>query len=98
MWPVNGKFATWYKYWMLVHSLVVAIFYVYRIAFEEKPDFSVVLLEYYLDVVYLVDMIRIFTSPYNNEFGKLVTDSRMIIIKYVKTWFFLDIYCFFPLA
>ena len=98
MWPQTGKFAVGYKYWMLIHCIIVAVFYVFRISFEGKPDLYVVILEFYIDVVYLIDMVRIFRSPYINENGKVVTDTRMIAMRYIKTWLIIDIYGFFPLA
>lgn len=98
MWPLSGRFSNAYKYWMLPHSLFVAVFYVFRISFEGKPSWTVVGMDYYMDVVYLIDMIRIFRSPYVNENGKMVTSSRLIAMKYLKSWFFFDLYCFFPLA
>lgn len=98
MWPQQGKFATYYKYWMLFHSWLVALFYVFRISFEKKPVLGVVILEFYVDIVYLVDMVRIFRSPYTNENGKLVTDFKLIACRYLKTWFIPDLYSFIPLA
>ena len=33
-WPLTGRFATMYKYWMLMHCLYVCIIVVFRISFE----------------------------------------------------------------
>jgi hypothetical protein len=60
LWPLTGKFATAYKYWMLVHCIYVCIIVVFRISFENKPNISIVIFDVYMDVVYAIDMFRIF--------------------------------------
>ena len=62
-WPKEGRFVKYYKYWMLVNCLSVMIFVIGRIGFEEKPWYYVVVYDCYLDVVFFIDMIRIFTTP-----------------------------------
>ena len=57
-----------------------------------------ILSEFWLDAVFLVDMIRIFLTPYQNANGKLVTKKSRIALKYLRGWFFLDAYAFFPLG
>ncbi len=83
----------------MVHSGFLAFFWVYRISFEGKPQLLVVLLEFYYDFVYTVDMIRIFRSPFVNENGKLVTNGKQIALRYFWSgWLLADIYSYFPLA
>ena len=47
-------------YFMFFHSAAVLIYWVARIAFEEKPDIAGVRFEWYLDFIFLIDMLRIF--------------------------------------
>jgi len=82
---------------MLIHKLYVAFIVVARVSFEEKPEWWMVYLEFYIDVVYFVDLIRCFTQPYA-EGTKIVYDRKAITKKYLKTWFIFDVYSFFPLA
>jgi hypothetical protein len=96
-WPTEGRFATYYQYWMFCHCVYIALFVVSRISFEEKPRYFVVCLEWYIDAVYIIDMVRCFTEPYSHD-GKLVTNRRKIVIYYLKSWFLLDVYAFYPLA
>ena len=56
-----------------------------------------VLLEFYMDIVYLVDMFRCFTQPFVKD-GRIVRNRKEIINNYLRTWFILDLYGFFPLA
>lgn len=60
--------------------------------------YLVVLIEFYLDFVWFIEMIRIFNSPYFNENGKMVYNKKQIAMRYLKTWFILDLYAFVPLA
>jgi hypothetical protein len=83
---------------MLIHCLYVLLHVVIRISFEGKPGFEVVMLEFYIDLVWLVEMIRIFNSPYFNENGKMVYNKKLIAKKYLKSWFIFDLYAFVPLA
>ena len=97
-WPEEGtRCQTYYSYWMLLHKLYVAFSIVVRMAFEGKPDYSMVLAEFYLDAVFFVDVIRCFTQPYP-EGTKVITDRRAIMRRYLRTWFVFDLYSFFPLA
>ena len=97
-WPQTGRFSTLYKYWMLIHCLYVLLVVVIRISFEGKPVFSIVVIEFYIDIVWLIEMIRIFNSPYFNENGKMVYNKRLIAKRYLTSWFILDLYAFVPLA
>ena len=74
------------------------MFVVARIGFEEKPMYFVVIYEIYMDLVFAVDMIRIFNSPIFNESGKMITDRKLIAKAYLKTWLLFDIWSFYPLA
>jgi len=59
---MNVKFNNYYSYWMLIHSAYVLLIYLMRIAFEnEKPPYFMVAFDFYLDLVFLIDMIREFT-------------------------------------
>ena len=47
-----------------------------RIGFEEKPWYYVILFEFYMDAVFAVDMIRVFTSPIFSENGKQINNRK----------------------
>ena len=97
-WPEEGtRCDTYYSYWMLLHKLWVCFIVVGRISFERKPEIEMVYIEFYMDAVFLVDMIRSFTQPYM-EGTRLITNRRAIAMRYFKTWFIFDLYSFFPLA
>lgn len=83
---------------MLCHHTYHALFIIARVSFELKPQFFVVILEIYMDIIYLVDMFRCFTEPYVQNDGKIIDNRRKIAIQYLKTWFIPDLYAFYPLA
>ena len=97
-WPIEGQFVKYYKYWMLLNCLSVMIFVVARVGFEEKPWYYVVVYDCYLDVVFFIDMLRIFTTPIFNESGKMITNRKLIAKAYISFWFIFDLWGFYPLA
>jgi len=97
--PQYTRFNALYRYWMLPHCLYVLCFYLLRVAFEnDRPTSWRVVADFWLDFVYLIDMVRIFTSPYTNEHGKMVYNKKLIALRYLKTWFFFDLFAFYPLG
>ena len=61
--PTSGKKLVYWKNFLLINMLVVAMIIPCRVAFETKPEWYSVWLEYYLDAVFIVDMIRMFNTP-----------------------------------
>lgn len=84
--------------WILFHCCFILGFWIARVAFEEKPWVYVVYIEFYLDIVFFVDSIRIFTSPIMLPNGKMNFDRKVIIKKYLFGWFIFDMLAIFPLA
>jgi len=82
---------------MLAHCIYYVVFVVARISFEHKPPYYVVLLEYYMDVIYFIDMIRNFTQPFVKG-SRIVYNRKDIAKNYLLGWFLLDLYSFYPLA
>ena len=71
-----------------------------RVAFEakQKPGWNMVYIDFYMDFIYLIDMVRCFTQPYKTKDGKLIQNRKKISRHYIKTWFLVDIYSFYPLT
>jgi len=64
-------------YWMLPHCVFILFFYLVRFAFEnDKPLYWRIVADFWLDFVYLIDMLRIFTSPFINQNGKMVYSKK----------------------
>ena len=81
-----------------MHCCYILFFCVARVAFEEKPRYFVVQLEIYLDLVFFIDMIRIFFTPIMDKQNKPVYKRGQIIKNYLSGWFLWDLFAFFPLA
>lgn len=97
-WPQSGRFVLMYKMWMLAHCCEILAFSIARVAFEQKPWIYVVYIEWYMDIVYLIDMIRIFGSPITGDNGKFIYNRKTIIKNYLTGWFLWDLFAFYPLA
>jgi hypothetical protein len=83
---------------MLANNLYYLLYVVYRISFEKKPKVWVIAVDFIMDIFYLVDMLRILTTPYYNSSGKIETNKRAIFRRYAGSWLLFDLYAFFPLA
>jgi hypothetical protein len=46
----------------------------------------------------LIDMIRIFTEPFENANGKMVYNKKLIARRYLMGWFIFDLWAFYPLG
>jgi hypothetical protein len=69
-----------------------------RVSFERKPKMPTVVIEAYLNFIYLIDMIRIFLTPIKNKDELIVFSYRAIALNYIKGWFFFDLFAFIPLG
>lgn len=46
----------------------------------------------------MVDMIRLFTTPFATTTGIMTYKRSAIVFKYLKRWFWFDLFAFYPLA
>jgi len=83
---------------MLFHCSLIWTFWIARIGFEEKPWIYVVYFEFYMDLVFFIDIIRIFTTPTVKHNGTYNRIRKEIAKQYIKTWFAWDVFAFYPLA
>ena len=80
--------------WSLVMVMALsftAIFVPYRLAFIEEYSLGFSIVEYFVDVIFLADLIlTFFTAIYDNE-HKLITNKKVIARNYLKGWFLIDL-------
>jgi hypothetical protein len=57
-----------------------------------------VLFDSYLDVVFFIDIILIFNRPIYDSNLRMITDRKVIAIKYLISFFILDLICCFPFS
>ena len=60
-------------------------------AFLEELSIEFVIIEYILDFIFLIDVFVNFLTAFYNEEHKLITDLSKIALKYIKSWFIIDI-------
>ena len=70
----------------------------FRFAFYENNDISWALFEYFIDFVFLLDIIFTFYAAYYNKMEVLVHSKRVIALHYLKSWFFIDLLTIIPLS
>ena len=82
--------------------MIVAITIPFRVAFENKPRWYSVLMESYLNLVFLIDFIRHLLSPPNLKRNAANRQSyytrKQIAILYMWPYGLMDLYSMFPLA
>ena len=86
----------WDVYVMIV--LVLTTFIIpYRLAFYENDSLEWVLLFYFFDVMFLIDVFLCFITSYNDPLLQLeITYPKMIAANYLKGWFAIDVLSIFP--
>jgi hypothetical protein len=70
----------------------------YQVAFQDYPSLASVLFDTYLDVVFFIDIILIFNRPIYDRNLRMITDRKVIAIKYLISFFILDLICCFPFS
>jgi hypothetical protein len=70
----------------------------FRISFEDTPSWWNVIIDFYLNLIFIIDIIITFMTPIFDKEGKMVHDRKKIAIKYFRTWFFPDVLLCFPLS
>lgn len=69
----------------------------YKIAFSNDDDnISINYLDLIVDLIFMVDVILNFFTPYYNNENNLVGNHKMIVINYLSTWFLFDLISSFP--
>jgi hypothetical protein len=68
------------------------------VAFQDYPRTDEVLFDTYIDLVFFIDIILTFNRPIYDDNSRLITDRKIIAIKYLTSYFFLDLLCCFPFS
>lgn len=69
-----------------------------RLAFSETDDVFWTIINVFIDLTFLVDVIlSFFTTYFDEKTATRVTDKKMIAKTYLKTWFFIDVISILPL-
>jgi hypothetical protein len=65
--PFHGHMATAYRLFFFIHKLIVLFYVPIGAAFSPHPTWSVVIFDFYLDFIFLVEIVTMFFMPYNDS-------------------------------
>jgi hypothetical protein len=87
-----------YNFFFAIHKILTAFYIPLKAAFEDTPEPESVYFDFYLDAVFLIDIIITFNMPLYDQKSRLITDRKVIARKYLKTWFLADLMVCFPVS
>jgi len=72
-----------------------------RIAFEDSVNMEIdiawAIIDNFVDLCFLIDIVLNFFMAYYNDEFKLVDDRKLIRKKYLTTWFTIDVVAILPI-
>lgn len=93
----NSPFNIVWCFIMLALQVYTATYMPYKICFDDDILSGATLaLEYFIDMLFALDVVVNFLSARQNNDGFLVTDLNMLARQYLKTTFTLDVLCSIP--
>lgn len=78
-----------------VFTIYQSITIPYRISFEQEPEGAFYFFETTIDVFFLLEIFVTFNTGYLKK-GNLEMERKYIILNYMRTWFFMDLFASFP--
>ena len=95
----NSKFFYFWSFILNVSLFYIAIVSPYYISFIYKFNIIYFIFELIIDIFFIFDIILHFFIPYpNDENEDYVVKTRLIILHYLKKWFFFDLIISIPYA
>ena len=95
----NSKFFYFWSFILNVSLFYIAILSPYYISFIYKFNIIYFIFELIIDIFFIFDIIIHFFIPYpNDENEDYVVKTRLIILHYLKKWFFFDLIISIPYA
>ena len=68
-------------------------------SFETKPLIESIVVEQYLNVIFLIDIVRKITIPIKIQgTGRYIKKFKPLAKRYLLGWFWIDLYAFIPFA
>ena len=68
----------------------------FRLAFVEQDNTTWTILNFSIDLMFLLDIIFIFNSAYSDEDFKIIDDRSLIASNYLNSWFAIDFLAIIP--
>lgn len=87
-----------WKVFFLLHIGYIGFAMPFKISFDFNPTWQDVIIDNYISMVFITDIVIIFFTPLPDKEGKLIYDKKKIALHYVKRWFFIDLTLCFPFS
>ena len=68
----------------------------YRIAFTIEDSMTWMIINALIDISFALDILVVFNTAFYDENFKIVVCRKRIAIKYLKSWFFIDLFAIIP--
>lgn len=98
LFPTFGRVNLIYTTIILINQIIISFLIPIKLTFMEYNEpFIYVVYDLLVDVLFLSDIIIRFNTPIYLE-GRLITDRKVIIKAYLRSWFILDLLACFPFS
>ena len=103
LFPIMGPVYTSYMIWLFLLKIYYAFIVTYRMAFENidktrKEHLYWVIVDFIMDFMFLIDILITFNKPFYDENSLIVTNRRKIALRYLASWFIVDLVMLLPLS
>ena len=82
---------------MVLALIFTAIYIPIRIAYLENISTGLLIVEFAVDGIFILDLALNFFSAYYEQDKRLITNNRIIAKRYLKGWFALDLMAWYIL-
>ena len=98
LFPTFGRVNLIYTTIILVNQVIISFLIPFKLTFMEYGEsWGYVIYDLLVDALFLSDIIIRFNTPIYLE-GRLITDRKIIIKAYLRSWFILDLLACFPFS
>ena len=95
LYPEDNIKINW-EIFMTIVLLFACLLTPYKISFIPDDDFVWNLVDVITDFLFLIDILVIFNTAYQNENFEMIEDRKLIAKNYLKGWFFIDMFAIIP--
>jgi len=92
----NNRFRRMWEVLIILLLLYVVVAVPFRVCFDTEASGGALLLDWVVDALFILDVFINFFCAYQGANGEYVTDHKMIIMHYARTWMLLDIVASIP--
>jgi hypothetical protein len=97
--PLLGPWGLFYRAFFLFHKTFVMFYVPINAAFIRTPSKELLFIDFYLDFIFLLEIISRFFLPYiNPEDQRLETNHKKIAKRYITSYFLVDLFVMLPVS